>query len=263
MADLALDATDGKVHAGHAPSRIIRFLAEDGDIILCLAGVAIPRRMGLDELDGLNEHPRGAATGVVHPPLIWFKHLHEQSYNTARRVELAALLSFGTGELRKEIFINPAESILGAVLRVADHDIAYEVDQLPEPRFIQGWAGIILRQDAFKSRIIALDCRHSAIDRLADRRLLGLGLEPGPTCFRRHPEDIYRAVLVGILRIGTLGTFGKELGMMLLERVRDILEKDKAKDDMLIFGCVHTATQGVGRSPELGLENQGWRRSFL
>ena len=45
--------------------------------------------------------------------------------------------------------------------------------------------------------------------------------------------------------------------MMLLERVRDILEKDKAKDDMLIFGCVHTATQGVGRSPELGLETKG------
>ena len=42
--------------------------------------------------------------------------------------------------------------------------------------------------------------------------------------------------------------------MFLLEGVRDVLEEDQAKDDVLVLGGVHAATQRVGGLPELLLE---------
>ena len=66
--DPALYAPNGQVHPGHSPGGVVRLLTVDGDVRLWLF-----RRsrfhwlMSADELNRLNEHTGGAATGVVHP----------------------------------------------------------------------------------------------------------------------------------------------------------------------------------------------------
>ena len=45
-----------------------------------------------------------------------------------------------------------------------------------------------------------------------------------------------------------------ELRMMLLKRIRDVLEEDEPKDDMLVLGRVHVVAKFVGCQPKLGLE---------
>ena len=37
-----------------------------------------------------------------------------------------------------------------------------------------------------------------------------------------------------------------------LEGIGDVFQKKEAEDDMLVFGRVHAAAQGVGHLPELG-----------
>ena len=70
LRDLALDAADGEVHLGEAPSRVVRLLAVDRDVGFDTlrhlpapgsesgAGVAVARGVRLDELHRLHEHAR-------------------------------------------------------------------------------------------------------------------------------------------------------------------------------------------------------------
>ena len=58
-----------------------------------------------------------------------------------RRVELAAALALGVGELAQEVFVDAAQDVLGAALRVAQADGADEVDQLAQPLLVQRRAG--------------------------------------------------------------------------------------------------------------------------
>ena len=88
--------------------------------------------VGLDELFALDEHAAGAAAGVVDAALVRLDHLDQQPDDAARRVELAALLAFGAGELAEEVLVDAAEDVLGAVLLAAEADGADEVDQLAE-----------------------------------------------------------------------------------------------------------------------------------
>jgi len=74
----------------------------------------------------------------------------------------------------------------------------------------------------------------------------------GPARLGRHPEDALGAVLVGILRVGALGLLGQQRSVLLLEGVKDVLQKQQTEADVLIFGGVHAAAQGVGHLPELG-----------
>ncbi|MBT9156977.1 MAG: hypothetical protein DDT37_01980 [Firmicutes bacterium] len=94
MGDLAVDAANGEVHLGEPPSSVVRLLAVDRD-----TRVAVAAGVRADELDRLHEHARGAAAGVVHAAAIGFEHLDQELDHAARRVELAALLALGTGEL--------------------------------------------------------------------------------------------------------------------------------------------------------------------
>ena len=52
---------------------------------------------------------------------------------------------------------------------------------------------------------------------------------------------------------------GLELGVLLLEGVRDVLEEDQAEDDVLVLGRVHVAAQRVGHLPEAGFVTDGGR----
>ena len=111
---------------------------------LGLAPIAVPVRMGANELDRLDEHAGRAATGVVHPALVRFEHLDQQLDHTAWRVELTTLLALGAGELGEEVLIDAAEQVLGAALGVADFAVADEVDELTKPLLVERRATVIL-----------------------------------------------------------------------------------------------------------------------
>ena len=97
------------------------------------------------------------------------------------------------------------------------------------------------------------DPGHRLVDELADGRLLCLGLEMCPAGLGRHPEDVLGAVLVRVLRVGALFPFAFEEGVPLLESIGDVFQEEETENDMLVFGRVHTAPQGVGHAPEFSL----------
>ena len=133
--------------------------------------------MGLDELHRLDKHAAGAAAGVIDPALVGGKHLHQHTDDAAGRVELAAFLAFGAGELGQEVFVDPAQDVFGAVLFVAQADVADQVDELAEALLIEARVGVVLGQHAFEGGVVALDGQHGVIDGLADGGLFGVGLE--------------------------------------------------------------------------------------
>jgi hypothetical protein len=45
--------------------------------------------------------------------------------------------------------------------------------------------------------------------------------------------------------------------VLLLEGVGDVLEEDQPQDDVLVFGGVHAAPQGIGHAPQFGLIADG------
>ncbi len=130
-----------------------------------------------------------------------------------------------------------------------------EIDQAGRAAACRGRARrVILRQDGFERRVVALDRRHRVIDDLADRRLRRGAFQIRPARFRRHPENIDRAVLVRVFRVGAFAALRVELGVFRLERVGNVFEKNQPEHDMLVLGRIHIVAQRVGRSPQLGLE---------
>ena len=76
--------------------------------------------MRLDEFFAGHEHAAGAAARIVDAALVGRENLDQHADDARRRVELATLLAFRAGELRQEILIDAAESVLGAVGRRAE-----------------------------------------------------------------------------------------------------------------------------------------------
>ena len=213
----------------------------------------------------LHEHAGRAAARVVDSPLVRREHLDQHADHAARRVELPAVLSFGTGELREEVFVDAAQDVLRAVLGIAQPDRADHVDQLAQAVLVERRPAKILRQDSLEPRIVPLDGDHRLVDQLADRRLLGVVLQRLPASLGRHPENIVRAVLVRIFGIGPFAHFGQQLLMPLFEGVGDVLEEDQPQHDVLVLGRIHVVAELVSGQPELGLEAEiggGVRRSF-
>ena len=208
--------------------------------------------MRADELHRLHEHARRAAAGVVHPAAVGLEHLDQQRDHAARRVELAALLALGAGELGEEVLVDAAEHVLGAARFVADLDVADEVDELAEALLVERGAGVVLGQHALERRVVALDAGHRIVDKLADGALAGLRLQVRPARLGRYPEDALGAVLVRVFGVGAPGLLGEQRGMALLEGVGDVLEEEQAEADVLVLGRVHAAAQRVGHLPELG-----------
>jgi len=64
-------------------------------------------------------------------------------------------------------------------------------------------------------------------------------------------------VLVGIFGIGTLCLLSFEFGVLRLESVGDVLEKNQSEDDVLVLCRVHVIAQRVRRSPQLRFKTQG------
>ena len=209
--------------------------------------------MRADELDRLDEHAGGTATGIVDPASVGLQHLDQELDHAARGIELAALFALGAGELRQKVLVDPAEHVLGAGVLVADLDVADHVDELTKPYFIEGGAGVVLGQHILERLgVVALDSGHGIVDDLTDVGLLRLGLEMCPAGSRRHPENVLGHVFVAVLS-GLFAPLGFQARMGFLEGVGDVFEEDQAENDVFVLGRVHAATQRVGHGPQLGL----------
>ena len=249
VGDLSFDAPDRQVHAGHAPGGVVGLLAVNGDIRRRPAAVAVAAGVGLDELDGLDEHAGGAAAGVVDPALVRLQHLYQQPHHAARRVELAALAAFGQGKLLQEVFVDAAQHVRGARLGPAQLDVADHVDHLPQASLVQRGPGVVLGQHAVERRVVPLDGGHGVVDGRPNGGLVRLTLQYRPARLGRHPEDALGAVFVRVFGVRAVDDLLLQLRVGFLERVGDVLEEDQAKDDVLVLGGVHAAAQGVGHAP--------------
>ena len=212
LAEVALNAANGQIHLGQPPGGVVRFLAVDADVADFAA-------VGLDELFRLDEHAAGAAARVIDPALVRGQHLDQHTDHAAGRVELAALLALGAGELGKEIFIDATQDVPGAVFLVAQADVADQINELAEPLLVEARVGIVLGKHALERGVVTLDGEHGVVDDLADSRLLGFGFELGPARLSGHPKYVDGPVLIGVFRVGSLGSVRFELGALLFEGV--------------------------------------------
>src|SRR5947208_12265438 len=92
FAEIGFDAADGEVHHGEAARSSIALLTVDADVAELAA-------VGFDEFFRLHEHAAGTAAGVVNATFVGSEHLDEETHDALRRVELAAFLTLGAGEL--------------------------------------------------------------------------------------------------------------------------------------------------------------------
>jgi hypothetical protein len=101
---------------------------------------------------------------------------------------------------------------------------------------------------------VALDRCHRVIDDLSDPWLRRGPLQICPARFRRHPEDVFGAVFVGVFRIGAVAALRVELGVFCFKRVRDVFEENETEHDVLVLGRIHVVAQCVGGLPQLRLK---------
>jgi len=74
-----------------------------------------------------------------------------------------------------------------------------------------------------------------------------------------NPKDAGSRVLVGILGIGALRLLSFQFGVLRLECVGNVFEKNQAEDDVLVLRRVHVIAQRVRHAPELSFINSSKR----
>src|SRR5439155_18108372 len=101
---------------------------------------------------------------------------------------------------------------------------ADEIDELAEAVFVERGPRIIFWQDAFQARVVALDRDHRVVDDFSDCRLFRTVLEIIPTSGGWYPENIFRAVLVGIfwIRASIFAFASDQFRVVLLETIGEV-----------------------------------------
>jgi hypothetical protein len=255
-AEVEVDAADGEVHRREAPGRRVGFLTVDRHV----AELAAVR---LDELLGLHEHAAGAAAGVIDLAVVGGEDGDQGLDDRGRRVELAALLALGAGELAEEVFIDLPEHVAGLAGVGTEADGGHQINQFAELAVGQLGARIALVEDALEPGVLDFDEGERIVDALADVRLLGGGAQRFPACGLGHPEHIDLAVVVAIFEffrdqlgrvevviVGRVGKAPRQFGTPRGEGVRDVLDEDQPEDQVLVFGGVHVGAQLVGGRPQ-------------
>ena len=123
-------------------------------------------------------------------------------------------------------------------------NVADQIDELAESRLVESGPCVLLGQYAFERWVVPLDAGHCVVHDLADRRLAGLRFQVRPARFGRHPEDVLGAIFVGVFRVRAARLLGDELRVLLLERIRDVLEEDETQRTT----CLYSAASMLPRS---------------
>jgi hypothetical protein len=126
-----------------------------------------------------------------------------------------------------------------------------KVDELAESLFVEADAGEVPGQHALERRVVALDLGHRGVNDGADLWLRSIGPQKSPARSLGNPEDAGGGVFVGIFGVGTLRLLRFELGVLRLECVGNVLEKNQAEDDVLVLRRVHVIAERIRHAPEL------------
>ena len=128
----------------------------------------------LDVLLGVDEHAAGAAAGVVDPhPLLGVDEADHHPDDGARRVELAALLAGGVGELRDQVLVGGTEDVGELEVLVAQPVPGEVVDELLQALVRDGaLADLAVEVDvldhAVESRVLSFKCSKGLVEEVAD-----------------------------------------------------------------------------------------------
>ena len=117
---------------------------------------------------------------------------------------IARLFCLRLGKLTQEIFIHPTQNILAFVFFVPQADRADKINQLAEAMLVQSRAGIIFRQNSAKRGVVFFNSIHGIVNDFADSRLFGVLLQILPAGNFGNIKNIFSAIFVCILRVGTL-----------------------------------------------------------
>ena len=153
VADVALEAVHREVHAAEAAGLVGLLDAVDrraraAGFFWCSA----------TNRARLHEHAARAAGGVEDAAVERLDHLDDQPDDAARRVELAAPLALGRGELAEEVLVDAPEG----VALDAGRDLGDLLEQLLEQRAGEEVVG--LGQHAGELRVVLLDVAHRLVD---------------------------------------------------------------------------------------------------
>jgi len=147
-------------------------------------------------------------------------------------------------------------------------DVGEQHDQIADHGLVELRAAVVFRKHALERGFVGfLDRLHRRIDQaanvdlafLASRRIgdlhiagAGIGLEIRPPCQRRHPEHARGEVFFRVFRVRKLFSF--QPGMLDVKSIRNVLQEDQPKRDMLVFRRLKIAAQLVGGLEQLRLE---------
>ena len=70
-----------------------------------------------------------------------------------------------------------------------------------------------------------------------------------------HPKNVVGGVFVAVFGVGAF--FLHQRGVLFLERVGDVFEKNQAEDDVLVFAGIHVAAELFSGGPKGRLETEG------
>jgi hypothetical protein len=152
------------------------------------------------------------------------KDFDDQTDDTGRGIELAALLALGAGELAEEVFVDEAEGIVVE----AGWDLRNLLEQLLEQNAGEDLIGF--RKHAGELRVVLLDVAHRLVYVFADVGTLGAREEILEAGVGREVEDACGVVGRGVVR-AWCGTAGRYASLLQLSAARNKTYLCKAQED--------------------------------
>ena len=186
--------------------------------------------------------------------MVGLEHLDEQLHHVRGRVELAAAVAFGAGELLDEVLVDPTEDITRFVGVRAEADLRDRRDQLAESLRGDRRPGVHLRQHILQRRILPLDQLKRLVQLHPDVRLRPARKQRIPTGLLGHPERVCDLVgvavfehlrpLLIVLHVPVASRVTRQRvddRTPRVEPIRDVLEEHQAQDEMLVLRGLHAS----------------------
>ena len=239
IAQVRIQATDGKVHVRHLPRIRVCLLTIDADF----AQVSL---VALDKLGALYKHTTTSAARVIDSALVRLQYLYKRADNAGRRIELATILALQAGKLLQTVFVGSAQQVF-LLASIVHFYVRKEIYHITQTTLVQLRTGKILRQNALQSFVFTLNGGKCFIYYHAYFRCVGSSTNLAPSGFSRHEEDVLGCVFVLIFRVGVFVAL--QLLELLFEAVADVFQKDESEHNALVLRSAEVASQNIGSLP--------------
>ena len=239
IAQVRIQATDGKVHVRHLPRIRVCLLTIDTN----LAQVSL---VALYKLGALHKHTTASAARVIDSALVRLQNLYQRADNTGRRIELATILALQGSKLLQTVFVGSAQQVF-LLASIVHFYVRKEIYHITQTTLVQLRTGKILRQNALQSFVFTLNGSKCFIYHHAYFRGVGSSTNLAPSGFSRHEEDVLSGVFVLIFRVGVFVAL--QLLELLFEAVADVFQKDESEHNALVLRSAEVASQNIGSLP--------------